>query len=141
MSNDDLVELIRNEDFYREHRSPQYDRVLEAMGRVDRADFLPEKAILSFTVDALVFPVVANVHDILLDETKTTEERNEALGAMIEGIGELKRSVQVNVANPKDFAYTNQPLPIGYGQSCSQPSMVAFMAYLLELKEGLRVFE
>lgn len=37
--------------------------------------------------------------------------------------------------------YEDEPLPIGHGQTCSQPSMVAAMATLLELRPGLRVLE
>lgn len=33
-------------------------------------------------------------------------------------------------------AYVNRPLPIGYGQTISQPYIVALMTDLLELKEG-----
>lgn len=38
-------------------------------------------------------------------------------------------------------AYANHPLPIGYGQTISQPYMVAWMTELLELKAGERVLE
>jgi protein-L-isoaspartate(D-aspartate) O-methyltransferase len=40
-----------------------------------------------------------------------------------------------------DQAYRNHPLPIGYGQTISQPYMVAWMTELLELKLGDRVLE
>jgi protein-L-isoaspartate(D-aspartate) O-methyltransferase len=38
-------------------------------------------------------------------------------------------------------AYEDQPLSIGFGQTCSQPSMVAFMVDKLEIKSGHRVLE
>lgn len=38
-------------------------------------------------------------------------------------------------------AYLNICIPIGYGQSCSQPSIVAFMIDILNLGEGSRVLE
>ena len=38
-------------------------------------------------------------------------------------------------------AYGDYPLPIGYGQTISQPYIVALMTELLELKEGNRVLE
>ncbi|WP_088178364.1 protein-L-isoaspartate(D-aspartate) O-methyltransferase [Methylobacillus sp. MM3] len=41
----------------------------------------------------------------------------------------------------RDFAYQNRPLPIGYGQTISQPYVVAFMTELLKLKPGSRVLE
>ena len=39
------------------------------------------------------------------------------------------------------YAYRNRPLPIGYGQTISQPFVVALMTDLLELKPGQRVLE
>lgn len=41
----------------------------------------------------------------------------------------------------RDFAYQNRPLPIGHGQTISQPYIVAFMTELLKLKPGSRVLE
>lgn len=38
-------------------------------------------------------------------------------------------------------AYDNRPLPIGHGQTISQPYIVALMTDLLQLKPGDRVFE
>ncbi len=38
-------------------------------------------------------------------------------------------------------AYLNQPLPIGFGQTISQPLTVAFMLELLDLKEKEKVLE
>lgn len=38
-------------------------------------------------------------------------------------------------------AYKNRPLPIGYGQTISQPTIVAIMTDLLQLKEADRVLE
>jgi len=41
----------------------------------------------------------------------------------------------------QDRAYENRPLPIGHGQTISQPFIVAIMTELLELEPGDRVFE
>ena len=41
----------------------------------------------------------------------------------------------------KDKAYLNTPLPIGYGQTISQPLTVAFMLELLQPEKGNRVLE
>ncbi|GIU68694.1 MAG: protein-L-isoaspartate O-methyltransferase [Candidatus Pacearchaeota archaeon] len=43
--------------------------------------------------------------------------------------------------NLKDYAYENTTLPIGYGQTISQPEVVALMLSLLELKKGQKVLE
>ncbi len=44
-------------------------------------------------------------------------------------------------ASQQRFAYGNHPLPIGYGQTISQPFIVALMTELLELERGDRVLE
>lgn len=41
----------------------------------------------------------------------------------------------------EDFAYQDSPLPIGSGQTISQPYIVAFMLELLELQKEHRVLE
>jgi protein-L-isoaspartate(D-aspartate) O-methyltransferase len=43
--------------------------------------------------------------------------------------------------NYLDQAYDDHPLPIGYGQTISQPFIVAWMTELLELKPGAKVLE
>ena len=43
--------------------------------------------------------------------------------------------------NERDYAYGDYPLPIGYGQTISQPYIVALMTELLKLKEGDKVLE
>ena len=39
------------------------------------------------------------------------------------------------------YAYENRPLPIGHGQTISQPYIVALMTDLLDIKEGDKVLE
>lgn len=41
----------------------------------------------------------------------------------------------------KERAYVNEALPIGHGQTISQPLVVAFMLELLQLKSGEKVLE
>ena len=41
----------------------------------------------------------------------------------------------------RERAYANRPLPIGYGQTISQPYIVALMTDLLDVESGDRVFE
>lgn len=43
--------------------------------------------------------------------------------------------------NMQPYAYRDQPLPIGEGQTISQPSLVAFMTELLALKRSDKVLE
>src|SRR5262245_48568145 len=44
-------------------------------------------------------------------------------------------------AGSEQYAYDNRPLPIGHGQTISQPFIVALMTDLLELKPGDKVLE
>lgn len=44
-------------------------------------------------------------------------------------------------AGQRAHAYENRPLPIGYGQTISQPLIVALMTQLLEPRPGHKVFE
>lgn len=44
-------------------------------------------------------------------------------------------------ADMKPYAYRNGPLPIGYGQTISQPYIVAFMTEALQLEVGMKVLE
>jgi protein-L-isoaspartate(D-aspartate) O-methyltransferase len=41
----------------------------------------------------------------------------------------------------KQYAYEDRPLPIGYGQTISQPYIVAYMTQKLDLKSGHKVLE
>lgn len=43
--------------------------------------------------------------------------------------------------NEQSYAYENRPLPIGYGQTISQPYIVAVMTDLLKLKKTDRILE
>ncbi len=54
-----------------------------------------------------------------------------------------------HVIDPKDFvpgnlkneAYVNEPLPIGFGQTISQPLTVAFMLELLQPRPGEKILD
>jgi protein-L-isoaspartate(D-aspartate) O-methyltransferase len=59
---------------------------------------------------------------------------------VLEAMGKVPRHALV----PEDvrrYAYLNQPLPIGYGQTISQPYIVAVMTDLLKPEPGDRVLE
>lgn len=44
-------------------------------------------------------------------------------------------------ADQRRFAYANRPLPIGHGQTISQPYIVALMTHLLGVRQGDKVLE
>ena len=78
--------------------------------------------------------------DRFLMVTDTIEARGvtdpDVLGAM--------RAVPRHAFVPEEYlgdAYADHPLPIGYGQTISQPYIVAWMTELLDLKSGEKVLE
>ncbi len=80
-----------------------------------------------------------------------TKQREEMVIETIEGRGitdedvlRAMREVPRHLFVPEehqDAAYGDFPLPIGYGQTISQPYIVALMTELLELKQGDKVLE
>ncbi|MBN2349414.1 MAG: protein-L-isoaspartate(D-aspartate) O-methyltransferase [Bacteroidales bacterium] len=80
-----------------------------------------------------------------------TDQRNEMVNTQIvaRGITDSKvlkamRKVERHLFVPvefRDMAYIDRPLLIGYGQTISQPYIVAFMTEVLNLKKEDRVLE
>lgn len=60
--------------------------------------------------------------------------------SLIEAFGKIDR-LDFVPENLKSEAYLNQPLPIGFGQTISQPLTVAFMLELLEPKPGEKILD
>ena len=60
--------------------------------------------------------------------------------AVMEAMRTVPRAAFVPEAE-KAFAYENRPLPIGHGQTISQPFVVALMSELLDVEPGARVLE
>lgn len=59
---------------------------------------------------------------------------------VLAAMGTVRREAFVP-ADERDFAYSDGPLPIGHGQTISQPLMVALMTQALKLSGGERVLE
>ncbi len=84
-------------------------------------------------------------------EDKYTQAREELVKTAIQARGIKDPDViraMVTVPRHKfvpdefvEYAYNDHPLPIGYGQTISQPFIVAFMTELLQLKDGAKVLE
>ena len=68
------------------------------------------------------------------------EERGVTNAAVLAALRKVPRHEFVP-ANLRDHAYADGPLPIGFGQTISQPYIVALMTELLRLKRGERVLE
>ncbi|SBV94091.1 L-isoaspartate protein carboxylmethyltransferase type II [uncultured delta proteobacterium] len=60
--------------------------------------------------------------------------------AVLRAMGSVPRHLFVDEALVSQ-AYGDHPLPIGYGQTISQPYVVALMSELLEAEKGMRVLE
>lgn len=86
-----------------------------------------------------------------IQEEELTQARLELVDQSIKSAGILNEDVLRAMGAvprhkfvPPDFldqAYENHPLPIGYGQTISQPYVVAWMTELLELQSGEKVLE
>lgn len=72
------------------------------------------------------------------------EVQIKARGLRDEKVLEAMRRVERHLFVPlelRPYAYGDEPLPIGEGQTISQPYIVAYMTEALELKGGERVLE
>jgi len=80
----------------------------------------------------------------LQDRLNMVSETIEARGVKNADVLEAMRSVPRHAFVPTEYlneAYADHPLPIGYGQTISQPYIVAWMTELLALKPGDKVLE
>jgi protein-L-isoaspartate(D-aspartate) O-methyltransferase len=81
--------------------------------------------------------------ELLEEDVRSTEAyigKSEFDSQVMDAMTRVPRHLFV----PKRYrgdAYRNSPLPIGHGQTISQPYIVALMTDLLELKQGDRVLE
>lgn len=75
---------------------------------------------------------------------RMVKETIEGRGIADPGVLRAMRTVRRELFVPDEYlsqAYADHPLPIGYGQTISQPYIVAWMTELLDLKPGERVLE
>ena len=82
-----------------------------------------------------------NYHQIRQDMVKFQIENRQVVDPLVlEAMSTVPRHAFVPL-DYQELAYTDQPLPIGYGQTISQPYIVALMSESLGLKPGDRVLE
>lgn len=74
-------------------------------------------------------------------ETAFWTGRERFSDGVLDAIGRVARHAFLPEAVPAQVAYANHPLPIGHGQTISQPYIVALMTDLLDLSGGERVLE
>lgn len=72
--------------------------------------------------------------------SKQMKARDITDPAVLKVMGEVPRHLFVPKAVQR-YAYSDRPLPIGEGQTISQPYIVALMSQLLDLKGGMKVLE
>jgi protein-L-isoaspartate(D-aspartate) O-methyltransferase len=90
-------------------------------------------------------PLASSAEDVFAQQReRMVIETIERRGITDEDVLSAMRAVPRHLFVPEDeqdYAYGDHPLPIGYGQTISQPYIVALMTELLELKEGDEVLE
>lgn len=94
---------------------------------------LPEVKTLSATSDPFTSARLQMVAETI-----------QARGVQDEGVLQAMRTVLRHEFVPSEYlnqAYDDHPLPIGYGQTISQPYIVAWMTELLDLQPGEKVLE
>lgn len=104
--------------------------------------------ITAFVVIVLLcggcFSVAGGAEDFSRERNEMVDEQLAGRGLNDERVLEAMRAVPRHLFVPKQqekWAYEDSPLPIGYGQTISQPYIVAYMTEQLELKSGDRVLE
>ncbi len=75
---------------------------------------------------------------------KMVREQIATRGIKHEGVLQAMRKVPRHLLVPesqRQYAYIDRPLPIGEGQTISQPYIVALMSSLIQPKKGMKVLE
>jgi protein-L-isoaspartate(D-aspartate) O-methyltransferase len=93
---------------------------------------------------ALPLLIAASAQDFAGQRARMVAEQIEARGITDARVLDSLRKVPREEFVPAEFrtlAYADRPLPIGEGQSISQPYVVALMTELLGIKPGARVLE
>ncbi|MCM8763569.1 MAG: protein-L-isoaspartate(D-aspartate) O-methyltransferase [Candidatus Omnitrophica bacterium] len=90
------------------------------------------------------FSTDINAEDFSLARERMVKEQIEIRGIKNPRLLEVMRKVERHLFVPSSyrmFAYEDSPLPIGFGQTISQPYIVALMTELLDLKGTEKVLE
>ena len=89
----------------------------------------------SATAETMLEAIARDAH-----ETGDKTGRPVFSAAVMEAMRTVPRAAFVPEAE-KPFAHENRPLPIGHGQTISQPFVVALMTELLDIVPGARILE
>lgn len=92
----------------------------------------------------LIFPWYANAQDFKQEREEMIIEQISKKGIKhartLDAMRKVERHLFVS-AEQANMAYYDSPLPIGYGQTISQPYMVAYMTQALDPKPNHRILE
>ncbi len=112
-------------------------------GKVKEVEVIPSPSPTA--TQALPVPTPTLERDLFASHREyMVRSQIEARGVKAPQVLETMRRVPRHEFVPseyRDYSYADQPLPIGYGQSISQPYIVAVMTELLEVEEGDKVLE
>ncbi len=92
----------------------------------------------------LLFPVFAYSDEYSKKREDMVKFQIEGRGIQDTNVLKVLREVPRHLFVPdnlKGFAYEDRPLPIGYGQTISQPYIVALMTELIKPKQNFKVLE
>ncbi|RJQ16947.1 protein-L-isoaspartate O-methyltransferase [Candidatus Woesearchaeota archaeon] len=139
-----FIENIVKPYFEQGFNMPFDQSVVTAMRKVDRKDFLPKTPIGIYIIDAELrdeaMREIARLEQS--DDAEKTEKVTELWKQYTKDVHEhIFRQTAPALVTVRDVAYMNSPISIGHGQTCSQPSMVAYMSHCLKLSEGMHVLE
>ncbi|WP_321281616.1 protein-L-isoaspartate(D-aspartate) O-methyltransferase [Marinifilum fragile] len=101
---------------------------------------------LVLLITGIVIPVRQNVQNMDFKEQrfKMVAEQIKSRGINDSEVIKAMQKVQRHLFVPhylQKYAYQDRPLPIGHGQTISQPYIVGLMSQLLEVEEGEKLLE
>ncbi len=106
-----------------------------------------KKGLLVFSAFLIVLPSLVNSALALDWEAKRMQmiavdlvPRGIRSPAVLKAMKQVPRQEFVP-KHIRKLAYADRPLPIGEGQTISQPYVVAWMSQLLEIEKGMKVLE
>ncbi|MBI2145935.1 hypothetical protein HYU22_01175 [Candidatus Woesearchaeota archaeon] len=150
MNLQDLVQLVASNTSYLGLNAPRDERVLRALRAVDRQKFIPAgheltPSLISTEEIGHLRQTIQNLEVESEQYTEfnppPTEKVMEFIKNLFEAAEPVASSAWTLHLDARELAYQDIPLVIGHEQTCSQPSMVAFMCDILSLEPGMRVLE
>lgn len=134
VDNDYLIDQVKERAPYLQGDNERSDRVLEALRKVDRKQFIPTGLGSDFPyIQGKYFNAVVDALNNIKKGTKKAEND------FVKAIKDMFSTARIIKVDEKDLAYNDISLLIGNEQTCSEPSMVAFIADHLKLEPEMKV--